>query len=62
MPREPAARLNRNSENQHRQSRRLADSLVQNGYDYDPSVARDIASKVVALIKAFHGEQIKDLV
>ena len=26
-------------------SRRLADKLVQNGYDYDPSVARDIAAK-----------------
>ena len=27
-------------------SRRLADKLVQHGYEYDPSVARDIASKV----------------
>ena len=30
-------------------SRRLADSLVQHGYDYDPSVARDIAASVVLL-------------
>ena len=41
-------------------SRRLADSLVQHGYDYDPSVARDIASKR-GTAQEYTAEQIKDL-
>ena len=41
-------------------SRRLADSLVQHGYEYDPSVARDIASKV-GTDQEYSVERIKDL-
>ena len=41
-------------------SRRLADSLVQHGYDYDPSVARDIASKR-GTAQEYTADQIKDL-
>ena len=41
-------------------SRRLADSLVQHGYDYDPSVARDIASRRGTANEASMAE-IKDL-
>ena len=41
-------------------ARRLADSLVQNGYEYDPSVARDIASKR-GTSQEYSLQQIKDL-
>ena len=41
-------------------ARSLADRLVQHGYDYDPSVARDIASKR-GTAEEYSVDQIKDL-
>ena len=54
------AKLKLSSDRSTPSSRRLADSLVQHGYNYDPSVARDIARKR-GTDQEYFLQQIQDL-